>query len=343
MNNFFVLLILITCTHTVVAQPTTNHLYPFHNTFLDLNTLQTIEIEGELTSNFKTETKYAHRFISADVFNSSEVILGSRRFRITKDNAMEMTHLRTGKKNLVKNKKSSGERSLLLINLGDAVLHFKESFAKYHIYKYNKQAKLQLNKAIMPRRYLKYFTHTNNSIVFTPQGEEEQYSKTHIINLQNGEETIFDFNIHGVILDEKTDDAINGYCQIKEKELEIHYGEKQFAIKIPNIKQLNWIKTAVSDGWLILACYHNKTSGAQLLAVNLETGAVEWKADVTKLSLSSNVKSYENTTILSTYEDKILLESWETEGRCLQVFDLYTGKKLYKKPVLYREYITDSE
>lgn len=343
MSKFLILSSLILWTFTAFAQSTTTHLYPFHKTFLDLNTLKTTEVSGELTSNFKTETKYAHRFISADVFNSSEVVLDGRRFRITEDNAMEMTHLRTGKKSLVKNKKSSGERSLLLINLGDAVLHFKESFAKYHIYKYNKRAKLQLNKTIMPRRFLRYFTHTNNSIVFTPQGAEGQYKKTHLINLETGGETIFDFSIHGVILDEKTDGAIDGYCQVTENGLDIHYEGKQFEVKIPNVSQVNWIKTMVSDGWLILACYHNQTSGAQLFAVDIETGAVEWNADVTKLSLSSDIEGYENTTILSAYEDKIILESWETEGRCLQVFDLYTGKKLYKNPVLYKEYITDSE
>ncbi|MCP4437965.1 MAG: hypothetical protein GY810_03395 [Aureispira sp.] len=301
--------------------------------------------EGELTSNFKTETKYAHRYISADVFNSTEVVLSGRRFRITEDNAMEMTHLHSGKKSLVKNKKSSGERSLLLIGLSDAVLHFKESFAKYHIYKYNKNGKLSFGKSIMPRRFLKYFTHTNHRIVFTPQGHEGQYNKTHIINLRDGEETILDFNIHGVILDEKADDSIDGYCQINEadKSLKIHYGEKNFQVKIPNIHQVNWVKTVVKDGWLILACYQNQTSGAQLLGIDIETGAVEWKADVTKLSLSSDIENYENTTILSAYKDKVILESWETEGRCLQIFDLHSGKKLYKKPVLYREYITDSE
>ena len=97
--------------------------------------------------------------------------------------------------------------------------------------------------------------------------------------------------------------------------------------------------TARADGWgdsattlvagdlLVIALYHRIATGAQLIALDLRTGARRWTADVAQMNVAHS--KYFNDVALERRGEVIVMRGYEAAGCYEQRFELGSGRRLW--------------
>jgi hypothetical protein len=84
---------------------------------------------------------------------------------------------------------------------------------------------------------------------------------------------------------------------------------------------------AIVGGDLVVAAtFHRSASGSRLLALDLSTGALRWRAEVEQLNVPHS--KYWNDVTLERRGATIVMRGWEAGGCYVQRFDLATGRRL---------------
>lgn len=86
-------------------------------------------------------------------------------------------------------------------------------------------------------------------------------------------------------------------------------------------------QTVLVDSILVIADYSKETNGARLAAYNALSGKKLWVADV--LTEDRDFGTYMNRVVLARFDNKVILEGTESAYNYLQIFDLYTGRRLF--------------
>ncbi len=183
------------------------------------------------------------------------------------------------------------------------------------------------------KRYLNYFEHNTKYIIFTTNVFYSEFRKTIILDISSGKLTELPITVSGVLFDKQ--DNIIGLLSYNEKENEISFFDKMsdkvlwkysYTDRAVNPSK---ITALLHDDILILALYHQISTGSDLLAMDLKTGNLKWHAQVDQVNAEHS--RYYNRVNLFRYKDKILMEGIESYGKYLQVFNVTTGAKLFSE------------
>lgn len=183
------------------------------------------------------------------------------------------------------------------------------------------------------KRYLNYFEHNSKYIIFTTNVFYSDFSKTVILNLSSGEFTELPITVSGVLFDKQ--DNIIGLLSYNEKENEISFYDKMSDnilwkyVYTDRMVNPSKITALLHEDKLILAFYHQISTGSDLIALDKKTGSLKWHAKVDQVNASHS--KYYNHDNLFNYKDKILMEGIESYGKYLQVFDVNTGINLFSE------------
>ena len=321
-------------------------LYPFEDYYINLDNLERVEVNGTLSSNFKTSSKYASRFIKASY---DKVTFRDKEFVILPENGLMIVDLRTGMEKILENKEKDIEsdingRSYVFIT-NDGVVYIKKLDGEhgYMIYKYDEDGNeifsVQIEHTDIVKKgnvrhfhpYLYYFIHTNDFLIFTSY--DSRYEKTCIVNLETGDTGFFEFIAAGVIRGED-ENSINGYVIIPDntESLKVKFLDNSWQANLKHIANSNKVQTILKDSILVVADYHQIATGSNLSAFNIYTGKLLWQADVKQMNVGHS--EYYNEVILSMYDDKVLMEGIESYAHYLQIFDIKTGERLLVCDVL---------
>ncbi len=323
------------------------HIYPFNGKYINLNKLSVLEDDTLFVKNFKTESKYYQRFLTLEMLNKlqKELTYKGSKFSIGKDNNLTVK-LKDSTIKKIENKESKievpdSENNNFLLPSAEGVIFIKRLLGKYGyiIYKYDENAKEIFNTLIKHtymvirggnityHPYLKYFTHTNNVIIFT--SFERAYDKTHVISLIDGSLLTYSFKVTGIIRD-IDENKIKGFIDYNEETGKAKVNLLSYNWQIPKKQDVNVVnETIIKDDIIVISDYSPITSGSTLTAYNLKTGILLWNADVKQLNAEHS--KYSNSVILSLYKNKVILEGNESSGKYLQIFDLKSGKRLFEK------------
>jgi hypothetical protein len=320
------------------------HLYFFNHSYIDLNTLQIIEVDGIVTSDFKTAGKFHARFEIPLWFRYSYqvVIYENTIFEIINGNEIKITDRNTNKESIINYEKAnikfdSSSVNNFLIATSHGVLHIRrlKDQYRYFISKYDRSGNelFSLSFEYTPIAdeetsypYLDYFMHTDTHMVFTSYSSD--YKKTCVIDLEAGTATTYEFTINGVIRaeDEK---KIIGFIQIDDNTSDLRVIMLSGNTPIVKVSAYHYdtVETVLVDDVLYAAEYSTIDTGSTLRAFNLKTGELVWKADVKQLHAEHS--QYYNKVYLSLHENRLILEGIEAQGIYLQIFDIRTGERLY--------------
>ncbi len=323
------------------------YIYPFDGEYFDLNKLEITVSETGFVDNFKTGSKYYQRFLMPDGINNfqKEIAFKGSKFKIKDDSSVEILFQDSTVK-VIENKEAKinkdkiEENSFFLLST-DGVIHIKRLYGKYGyvMYKYDEKGHEIFNTHIKHtymvirggnisyHPYLKYFTHTNEAIVFTSY--ERAYDKTHVISIKDGSLSTFSFKVTGIIRD-VDENSIKGFIVHNEEtgKVKVNFLTYDWLIsKKQDVETIN--ETLLCNNVVVVAAYSPITSGAALSAYNMQTGDVLWHADVKQLNAAHS--KYSNFVILSLYKDRLIMEGIEASGKYLQIFDLKSGKRLFEK------------
>jgi len=349
--HFFVLLLIISqeCSSQIEKQMENPNLkyYPFNGYYIDLETLQRIEIDGMLSTNYKSLSDYSFRFYAPLEWMNNfykEVTFHSCRFKIENDLSILITDLNTSKSIAIKNpdlniavENVSGSHFLITTTSGVIEIKRLEGKNGYRVRNYDEfgNCKYSLHaehtaievkgNTNYHKPYLTYYTCTNKMLIFKSYNRE--FQKTVQVNLVDGKITNYVFSINGVI---RTDNEVNipGFICIDEE-------NKSFRTIILNHSWIakprdfwaNTAETVLIGEVLYVAFYYGIATGSALYAFDINSGKEIWKAEVKQLNVDHS--EYYNTVYLSAYKSRIIMEGIEAEGKYLQIFDSKTGERLY--------------
>lgn len=328
---------------TSFAQEKANeHLYLFNGKMFNLLTLQYEQNTEELASTFKSSSKYAVRYKGLAV---DKLAYKGMLFESIDATGLLLKNLETRAATPIPNpeKEMALQGQCFLLECITGVIHIKplQENNGYMIYKYDEQGKksfgIQLQHSEFVQHgeytyhlpYLGYKTHTGSSIVFSSY--VDRIPKTVVVNALDGSLSTFGFSSIGIIRDPAMDMDVHGFIQSnKDKSaLIINYVSSNFSIERPYFADATHAETLIFENTLVIASYNGRSPDVHLLAVDIVTEKVLWEADLAKLGGVAN-SSYFNAIWLGAYDDKIILEGYESKGKHLQIINSKTGKVLWK-------------
>ncbi len=340
--SFLMLFSLVFCIKAQQKQVAKENIYPFHDAYIDLDQLRPFEIEELPALTFKTESKYAARFQGLAI---DRLAYKGKLFEIRPNNGLLMTNMSTKAASPLPNHELGYERfgQNFLIKGKDGMVYIKYLNGDYgfRIYKYNEEGEevlaLQLDhseeikrpKLTYKRPYLNYFCHTPWQLVFTSYMADK--AKTVVVELSNGKILEYEFTSQGIIRDEKDDAFIHGFIQLNPQtgNMQLMYRQQNFELKHEGFKGCNRVETLLKGNTLIMACYNDRASGAQLFALDLQSESIVWNVSaMAPKSGASPTTSYYNMIWLSLKENKILVEGLEPGLKYFKVFGLEDGVQL---------------
>lgn len=362
--NLLIASILISCASSITEADSTKTVdkkgypkecsktYYYKNEFINLETLESMDIGGLPETDFKVCSKYAHRF--ENKFSDTLQINGSQ-ITIICDNKKEIYQLQ-----ILNNKKELNkielpiekpipevhEYSFSLFEFeGSIIVMFSDFYATHYTFcKYNLSGK-ELMKTTMEHTYvthpepntnhhhpyLGFHSFTATKMIFTTHTFGDK-NVTRLLDLNDF--TVKEYNevAHGIILDENDKELIGFVTSKKDYE-----GKKQpstYNITMVDGKKysfsINYGSQAceflLSGDLLYIANYHPIATGSSLHCFDLKAGKMKWTADV--LQVNASHSQYWNQVTLSMYKNKIIMQGDEAYGSYLQFFDAESGKRL---------------
>lgn len=341
------LLLLILVSQSTFAQNqkpelAAEDIYPFGASYINLNNFSKFEIDDLPALTFKTESIYASRFrgLSIDRLAHKGML-----FEIRPNNALLMTNMSSRAAAPLPNHEAGYERfgQNFLIEAADGMVYIKYLNGDYgfRIYKYNTEGEealaVQLDHSeeikrpnlTYKRPFLNYFCHTKWQLVFTSYMADK--AKTVVVELSNGEVLEYDFTSSGIIRDADQDAFVHGFIQLDPQngKMQLLYRQQNFELQNERFKGCNRVETVLKDKILIIACYNDRASGAQLVAIDLEKEKILWENNaMMPKNGASPATSYYNMLWLSLKGNRILLEGLEPELKYFKAFDFKSGQQL---------------
>ena len=237
------------------------NLYPFEDYYIKLDNLERVEANRTLSSNFKTSSKYAGRFIKASY---DKVKFRDKEFVILPENGLKIVDLNTGVEKILENKEKDIESNIngrsYVFSTNDDVVYIKKLDGEhgYMIYKYDEDGNeifsVQIEHTDIVKKgnvrhhypYLYYFMHTNDFLIFTSY--DSRYEKTCVVNLENGDTDFLEFIAAGVIRGED-ENSIIGYVIIPDNSetLEVKYLDNSWQANLKHLANSNKVETILKD------------------------------------------------------------------------------------------------
>lgn len=322
-----------------------SNLYPFQSYYIDLDENNALLIDGIPATDFKTCSKYAHRFkniISDSVFVKGKLFVVEK----NKEKGIYNLNVFEGKKriNVIK---LPVERPLpevheyyiqLLPYKNDIIMFMEDMYTTHYIIcKYNIDGKELMRKEIEhtyithpnPKtneynRYLYFYDLTASQMIFSSHFAFADKYKTIVLSMDDFSIVEYDKTANGIILD-KNDENLAGFVTQNENQFTVKMLDKQsFTFEIKNGNP--GCDFILKDNLLYIANYHPIATGSSLQCFDLKTGKMKWTADVKQIMASHS--EYSNKVVLSMYKNKIIMEGDEASGDYVQIFDAETGKRL---------------
>lgn len=322
-----------------------SNLYPFDGYYINLDDNNALLIDGIPSTDFKTCSKYAHRFVNVV---SDSVILNGKTWVVDQNKEK-------GKYNIAifeNNKKVQviqlpvenplpevHEYYIHLFTYKNDVIMLMEDMYTTHflLCKYNSDGKELMRTEIehtfvthpepntdYHHKYLYFKDITSSHMIFTSHYGFSEKHKTVVLSMDDFSTIEYANTVTGLILDEN-DAQLSGFINQSDDtfRVEMTDGSKyRFEIEYGN-PGCNCI---LKDNLLYIANYHPIATGSSLHCFNLSTGKMKWTADVKQLMVGHS--EYYNTVTISMYKNKIIMEGNEASGDYVQIFDAETGKRL---------------
>lgn len=318
------------------------HLYPFNRQVFNLKTLSYLDGENLLPHSFKTDSKYAVRYkgLAMDKIAYQGIL-----FEALEDNSLLYRNLETKAVIPIPNKEKGlpVQGHSLLLEATNGIVFIKPLKADngFMIYKYNAKGEevfsvqlphsefVQHGELTYHLPYLGYTMHTANTIVFSSY--VDRIPKTVTVSALDGSKAQFPFSSIGVIRDAAMDMDVHGFIQLDraKSRLMITYISDNFPVEHSSLKDITHAESLLLDQTLIIAAYNKRTPKVQLLAIDLATKNIKWEKTVAQLAGTVSSAHF-NAIWLGAYQDKIILEGYERNGKYLQVFDKQTGNLIWK-------------
>src|SRR3989339_1582446 len=353
---FFALISLFSCTtpQTSKTDPSDNqskneaecsNFYPFQAYYINLDENNAVLIDGIPATDFKTCSKYAHRFknIIAD-----SICLNGKTYIVKKNKEKEIydiaafegkKHINTIKLPVVKPLPEVHEYFIHLLPYKNDIIMFMEDRYTTHfmICKYNADGREIMRKEIEhtyithpePKtnhynRYLYFKGLTASQMIFTSHVAFADKFKTIVLSMDNFDVTEYNKTANGLILDENEKNLAGFATQINDRFTVQMIDNTKYEFEIKNGNPA--CDFILKNKLLYIANYHPIATGSSLHCFDLNTGKMKWTADVKQIMASHS--KYSNKVIISVYKDKIIMEGDEASGDYVQIFDAETGKRL---------------
>lgn len=317
-------------------------LYRFEDRYLDLASLQWLEMDGIPSSEFKSHSLFANRFRQPGFKNGwpeIQTFLGTT-FEIEGNDGSILPTLSTGQvvntpDACVRQRRETTEDHYLLVaekgvaeiarcgNDEIVVRLFKE---QGEIFLHTVLGRLpgEEENTLHPYHNLFFCDFSLRNLIYTSRWGDDH--ETIVVNLSDGTQSHFDFEVAGVVFAENELDVQGFLVQDKQRSSLLYKSVNGNSVALTPQENDNSFTALVSGDTLFVAGYHNIATGSSLSAFDLRSGKLLWKADVTQMGVAHS--EYYNEVILSKYNHRLMLEGHEAGGKYLQVFDALTGKKL---------------
>ncbi len=324
------------------ACDSTNSLYFYQGSseFLDLESLKWVDINGTPAYSFKKCSKYKYQFMDYQSVRTTEY--KGTKFEILEKNDLKIT--KPTASYIIKSACTdisqfhSGD-FLILDETGVNHINPCEE-GGYTISRYNELGG-KTRKTIIKDDWITVEGNTHNyemyrnldyylgnQLIFYVNQEVDP-NKTGVLTFDLQDHSIQEYHFisNGYAIDQSGNGKAAGLFSWREKELVLHMTntEKQYSIPSENVR--GSCKGIIIGKLLVIASCHFNSTGSSLFCYNLEKEKMEWVADVEQLNVGHS--KYYNYIYPSIYKDKVILEGNEAYGRYLQIFDLYSGKKLF--------------
>jgi len=282
-------------------------------------------------------------------FYSQIALYKDNLFLTTPNNGLKIVSMKTKEEKILENEEKNikqdinGRNFLFAINNG--VIYIKDLDCKkgIFVYKYDENGNVLFKTPVEHtdievkgdinycHRYLNYFTHTDNNLIFTTNVFEKPYNTTRIVDLKTGKVTEAELIVSGIL----TDDGGNltGLMSLDdEKNVLTLYdssgGVKKWDYEFPSDIYSESTSPLLYGNILVVSYYCRISTGSELMALNAETGELLWDAEVVQLMVPHS--KYYNSVFLSRYGEKLVMRGCESGGTYVQVFDVNTGKRLFE-------------
>ena len=324
-----------------------SNLYPFQDYYINLNDNETIIIDSLPSEDFKTCSKYAHRF--TNIIADSVKLKEGNIFVIDKNKEKGIYNINIfDHKKLINTIALPVEKPLpevheyyiYLFPYKDDVIMYMEDWYSTHyiICKYSVDGKEIMRKKIEHtyitnpepttdkyNRYLYFNNVTASQMIFTSHVTFSNKPKTIVLSLDDFAIVEYDTTANGLIFDKNEKDLAGFVTQIDDHLFSVQIVDNtpfEFKIKYGS-PTCDFI---LRDNLLYIANYHPIVTGSSLQCFDINTKKMKWTADVKQIMASHS--KYANKVTLSMYRDKIIMEGNESYGDYVQLFDAETGKKL---------------
>lgn len=322
-----------------------SHLYPFQDVMIDLEKNISLEIDGLSLDNFKTCSKFSHRFSNPI---SNPLYMNGKKFEIVNDKENQIYKLNFYENDLlVRSVNLPVEDPLpevheysfyMLIYKGDIIMFMEDMYTTHYLVcKYNSNGDELLRKEIEHtyiahpepntnhyNRYLYFNDITESQMVFTSHIAFADKFKTIVLSMDDFSITEYAKSANGLILDSEEENLI-GFVTQKENRFFIQMvddTEFEFELEYGNPA----CEFILKDSLLYIANYHPISTGSSLHCFDMRTNKMKWTADVKQVMADHS--EYYNTVTLSMYGDKIIMEGVESYGNYVQLFNAESGESL---------------
>lgn len=353
---FFAFISLLSCRTSIPTSKTEHNdnlsnkttecsnLYPFQDSFINLDENKIVPVDVLHSVNFKTCSKYVNRF--ANIIADS-IYLNGKTFLVekNKEKGIYNVNIFEGKKHINTIKlpveiplPEVHEYYIHLLPYKNDIIMFMEDMytTHYKVCRYNSDGREIIRKEIehthithpepktnQYNRYLYFSGLTASQMIFTSHIAFADKFKTIVLSMDDFAVTEYDKTANGIILDEN-EKYLAGFVTQSDDDFMVQMIDNtkyEFEIKYGN-PACDFI---LKDHLLYIANYHPLATGSSLHCFDLGTGKLKWAADVKQIMAEHS--QYSNKVTLSIYKDKIIMEGDEASGDYVQIFDAETGKR----------------
>lgn len=320
-------------------------LYPFDNYYIDLDENNAVLVDGIPAIDFKTCSKFAHRFTNPI---SDSIFAGGKTFVIEKNKEKGIYNINiidAGK--IINTIKLPIEDPLpevheYYINLlpykEDIIMFMEDMYTTHYIIcKYNTDGKELMRKEIEHtyvahpqenenyyHQYLYFNDLTASQMIFTSHIAFADKFKTIVLSMDDFTISEYDKTANVIILDENEENLVGFVTQNEDNFMVQMIDDKNYRFEIKNGNPA--CDFILKGNLLYIANYHPIATGSSLHCFDLNTGKMKWTADVKQINASHS--EYSNKVTLSMNKNKIIMEGDEESGDYLQIFDADSGERL---------------